>query len=237
MTIEGVHQGGIVDGYRPVRIVTDRGETHFRLYGGPEDWEMPNVDETIVDPSLSAASRFDAGVVWAPGAAGGWNSPARGLYDQVIGELSQRDIPSLRVLFRDSRNLLESSLDVLIGAAYLESLGIARIGLVGHSFGGAAVIQAAAQQCRVSTVVTLASQSSGAEAASDLGPDRSLLLLHGLGDEILPAWTSRQISNLSTARTRLITYPHANHSLDEVAPQARREVLNWLLSKLAPVGA
>lgn len=235
LTIEDIDQGTLGDeGFRPVRIITDRGDVEFRLYGGPQDWEMPDVEETMADPTAQKGlGRFDAGVIWAAGAIGGWHSPARGLYDRIIEELADRGLPSLRVRFRDSHDLLESTLDVLTGAAYLESLGLRRLGMVGHSFGGAVVIQAAAQQEAVRTVVALASQSSGAEAAGDLGAGRSLLLLHGLEDRILPPWAAHQINSLSTAKTRLITYPQADHNLDEVAPEVATEVMRWLMTHLA----
>lgn len=238
MTIHKVTQGeSNEDGFRSVSVLTDRGETQMRLFGGPEDWELPDVESAMQDPSLVGPSRFVAGVILVTGAVGGWHSPAKGLYDRLSESLAQHDIPTLRVRFRDAHDLLESALDVLSGAAYLEAMGIRRLGVVGHSFGGAAAIQAAAQQSLITSVVTLASQSAGAEAAADLGPDRSLLVLHGQADEILPAWTSHQINRISTARTRLITYPGASHNLDQASHAVHNETLNWILGTLGPCGA
>ena len=75
--------------------------------------------------------------------------------------------------------------DVLAGAKFLHSEGKVALGLVGHSFGGAVVIQAGTVLDWVKTVVTLATQSFGAEAVADLAAHASILLIHGADDQTL----------------------------------------------------
>jgi pimeloyl-ACP methyl ester carboxylesterase len=73
-----------------------------------------------------------------------------------LSEAYKKEINSLRVRFLYPTNLYESVLDVIEGIHLLEQQGIESVGLVGHSFGGAVVIQAGtASSDRVRTVVTL----------------------------------------------------------------------------------
>jgi poly(3-hydroxyalkanoate) synthetase len=73
-------------------------------------------------------------------------------------------------LFPLATDLCESVLDVIEGIHFLEQQGIESIGFLGHSFGGAVVIQATtaavSSSDTVRTVVTLTTQSYGAESVS-----------------------------------------------------------------------
>jgi pimeloyl-ACP methyl ester carboxylesterase len=129
--------------------------------------------------------------------------------------------------------LRESALDVLAGITFLEDEGVDAVGLVGHSFGGAVVIQAAANHARVRTIVTLGTQSHGTEPVADLGPRCSLLLVHGTLDRVLPASCSRDVYALAREPRQLRLLP-AGHALDEVADDVFELVRDWLLLKLCP---
>jgi pimeloyl-ACP methyl ester carboxylesterase len=113
----------------------------------------------------------------------------------------------------------------------LEGRGIERIGLVGHSFGGAVVIEAAARTPQVATVVALATQAYGTERADQLSP-RPLLLIHGVEDEILPAGSSRIVYERARAPKRIHLIEGARHVLDEAADEVHREVVGWLTHEL-----
>ncbi|MDQ3872372.1 MAG: dienelactone hydrolase family protein, partial [Thermoproteota archaeon] len=110
------------------------------------------------------------------------------------------------------------------------------VGLVGHSFGGAVVIQAAALASDVvSTVVTIATQSYGAtDAMAKLRNSRriSLLLIHGTDDNVLPVYCSEQIYQLAHEPKRLEVYRGAGHSLDEVSEEVYRLVNGWMVQHL-----
>src|SRR5207245_2753457 len=114
------------------------------------------------------------------------------------------------------RILQDAILDVRAGMAYLQSVGIEAVALVGHSLGGAVAIQAAAASSMARTVITLATQSYGTESVSDLASDCSLLLVHGTADESLPALCSQFIYQYAHMPKRLVLYEGAHHGLTEV---------------------
>jgi hypothetical protein len=147
--VDYVNLGEITnDGYTPVRLVTSRG-------GGGG-----------VDCRYYYTAGASNAVIWVGGVGGGWDTPAKGLYPHLCQKLIIKDINSLRVCFRYPTDLCESVLDVIEGIHFLERQGIESVGLVGHYFGGAVVIQAAAADASsntVRTVVTLSTQRYGAQ--------------------------------------------------------------------------
>ena len=211
MVIRSVEGEPSPEGYESVRLLTSRGPVLCRHYPVPQ------------------ARR---GAVWVGGVGGGWDTPAHGLYPRLCQELTARRIASLRVQFRHPTVLEESVLDVLAGVAYLEGLGVEAVALTGHSFGGAVVIQAAAASDVVRTVVTLATQSYGAAAVSELGSRCSTLLLHGTADTVLPAYCSEHVFALAQEPRRLILYDGAGHGLDEVAGEVHQVVGAWVVEQL-----
>jgi alpha-beta hydrolase superfamily lysophospholipase len=81
-----------------------------------------------------------------------------GLYLRLFSSLARIGIDGLRVRYRHPTDLLECVFDTLAGVAFLkEKCRTKAIRLVGHSFGGAVVIQAAVQASDiVSNIVILA---------------------------------------------------------------------------------
>jgi dienelactone hydrolase len=123
----------------------------------------------------------------------------------------------------------------------LEQQGIESVGLVGHSFGGAVVIQAAttttaASSDTVRTVVTLSTQSYGAEGISGLKQGSSILLIHGTDDKVLPPYCSSYVYNLANDPKEIIFYRGATHGLDEAAEQVHQMVHHWLVKHLKKDG-
>ncbi|MCU0569881.1 MAG: dienelactone hydrolase family protein [Oculatellaceae cyanobacterium Prado106] len=206
------------DSFYPVQLQTSRGRVQGRYY-----------------PVEGAR----LGAIWVGGAGGDWDAPARGLYAKLCHELASDrpletswGIASLWIRYRYPSQLEESVLDVLAGLTYLESRGVEAIALIGHSFGGAVVIQAAANALNVRTVVTLATQTFGTLPVFDLSPHCSILLLHGTEDTILPSDCSKTVYQVAQEPKRLVLYPGANHNLDEVAPDVHLEVRSWLFEQL-----
>lgn len=103
------------------------------------------------------------------GVEGSYDSPARGLYPRLASELVAEGVSVLRVRFRFPTVLDEAHHDVVAGVDHLTAAGVGRVALVGHSFGGAAVIAAAVDRPAVVAVCTLSTQSYGTEAATRLG--------------------------------------------------------------------
>jgi pimeloyl-ACP methyl ester carboxylesterase len=197
--------------YQPITLETHRGIVACRYFG--------------VRDSRSAA-------IWVGGVGGGWDTPARGLYPDLCRQLMDDGISSLRVRFRHPSNLKESTLDVLAGIDFLSSQHLDTLALVGHSFGGAVVIQATVAEPVVCTVVTLATQSYGADVVSRFPPETSILLIHGTDDRILSPENSEYVYRLAREPKRLILYPGAGHSLDKVAKEVHQVVRDWIISQL-----
>lgn len=210
--IERVEELGGEDGYERVRAHTLQGPIEMRLYRAP---------------GARAAALLVGGV------GGGFDSPARNLYARLGEELSKEGISVLRVCFRDPTHLAEATHDVLAGVSLLHRDGAQRVGLVGHSFGGAVVIAAAAAAPVVRTVVTLATQSYGTGCVPMLAP-RPILLIHGDADEVLPAACSLTVAANAGEPKEVVLLQGAGHGLDEAAADVHRRTADWLLRNLSP---
>ena len=211
MRLRGVDPAAPEEEYVPVTLNTSRGPVASRYY---------------------AAAGSRCGVVWVGGIGGGWDTPAAGLYPRLARELASAGVPSVRVRFHDPSALDEAVLDVLAGLEYLQTQGIADAGLVGHSFGGAVVIQAAAASPVAGTVVALATQSYGTDPVRSLGPRCSLLLMHGTDDAVLAPSNSERVYRLAREPKKLVLLQGAGHVLDEAADEVHRGVREWLLQQL-----
>lgn len=169
----------------------------------------------------------DTSILWVFGAGGGLGGPAGGLYTRLSERLQPEGVTSLELDYRRPGELMGCVLDVLVGIAWLESLGKDRIVLVGHSFGGAVVITAGAHSESVVAVAALSSQTAGTEAVGRLAP-RPALFLHGDADEILPPACSRDLFARASDPKELILYPDCRHGLDQCREALDRDLLHWL---------
>ncbi len=162
------------------------------------------------------------------GSGGGLGGPAGGVYDRLAERLSPEGLSSLELDYRRPGHLEPCVADVLAGIAWLQAMGKRRIVLVGHSFGGAVVVQSGAVSPAVIAVAALSSQTFGAtEAVADVSP-RPLLFIHGEADEVLPARCSRDLHRLAGHPKRLILYPDCRHGLDQCREALDRDLLEWL---------
>jgi hypothetical protein len=203
--------------YELVKLNTQRGEIVCRYY------------------SSNTHNPASVAVVYVTGVGGGWGTPAIGLYPRLCCSLAGIGIDGLRVRYRHPTDLLESVFDTLAGIAFLrEEHRIKAIGLVGHSFGGAVVIQAAVQASdMVSTLVTLATQSYGAAPAiSKLKQGTSALMIHGSDDKVLPVYCSEQVYRKAHEPKQIVLYKGASQGLDEVSEEVYELVYGWLVNSL-----
>src|SRR3990170_8540275 len=177
-------------------------------------------------------------VIWVGGTDGGFDGPADRIYATLAKDLLAEGVGSLRLHYRVLRvpgPLEECVFDVLAGVSFLSRPGAGRIGLVGHSFGGAVVITAAAPCSEVSAVVTLSTQSAGTALAPKVAP-RPLLLVHGEEDRRLPPACSRYVYDLAAEPKELVILPGARHSLRQRRQELRELLVRWLAEKLPPSG-
>lgn len=199
------------EGYHPVRLDTDMGVIETRHYPVP-------------------GAR--AAVIWMGGSAGGYDSPAHGLYPRLAKRLQPEGIAGLRVSYRNPTQLRDSVADVLAAMEFLRLTGIDKVGLVGHSLGGAVAAQAAGLTPEARALVVLAPQSHGAAAVAHLGNRCPVLVIHGAEDEILPPACGHNVFDLARHPKRLELIHGAGHCLDEAADQVETLVHDWLVENL-----
>jgi pimeloyl-ACP methyl ester carboxylesterase len=174
-------------------------------------------------------------VICVGGFDGGFEGPADGLFPALGEELAPHGIGVLRVDFRDRRApgiVADGASDVLAAIEELRRRGVTRIGLVGHSFGGAVMITVGASTPEVATVVTLSTQTAGVQDTPKLAP-RPLLIIHGLEDIRLSPDCSRYVYALAGEPKRLVLLPGARHSLRQSAGEVKALVRDWLVEHLA----
>jgi pimeloyl-ACP methyl ester carboxylesterase len=219
ISLLGVDRAPVALGVEEIAIRTDRGNiTGYFHPAGPD------------------ATPGAAAVIWVGGAGGGIEGPASGLYRILAERLVPQEISSLRLHYRHPNVLRDCITDVLVALAWLEDIGgVRRAVLVGHSFGGAVVIDAGALSPIVKGVIALASQTYGADLVGELSP-RSLLLVHGDADSVLPDTCSRRLYAAARDPRHLVIYPGAGHGLDECAPALYALVHDYIVRELAPLG-
>ena len=201
----------------------------------PEHLELPSergpVPCTFHAPSDSPA----AAVIMVGGGDGGLDGPADALYPDLSEDLRARGISALRVDFRIHQfpgDVDEAVHDVRVGIAFLVEQGIERVGLLGHSFGGAVMIEAGVRERVVASVATLATQTAGAQRVGELAAV-PLLLIHGLDDIRLSPDCSRILYGMAGEPKRIELLEGARHSLRQSREEVRSMLLDWFADTLA----
>jgi hypothetical protein len=170
-------------------------------------------------------------VVMVSGASGGVVGPS-GAYPALAGRLQAAGIAALRLGYRTPTNLNECVYDLDAGLDELRRRGVKRFALVGWSFGGAVVISSGVAHSDVVGVATLASQTAGTAAVSRLAP-RSLLLLHGTADQVLPDWCSRYLYEEADEPKRLILFEDDGHEFSRSHAEVVATLFDWAVGLLA----
>lgn len=212
ISLLGAERGTASDESDELRLLTDRGPISCRFH-----------------PAVFG----DAAVLWVFGAGGGLAGPAGGVYQRLGQRLRGNGIASLELAYRRPADLVECVLDAVAGLAWLEGQGRTRLLLVGHSFGGAVVLNAAGSSAAVIGVAALSSQTAGIGDVAGLSP-RRLLFAHGEADEVLPAACSRRLYAMAAEPKKLILYPGCRHGLDQCRDQLDRDLTRWIGSCFGP---
>lgn len=186
-----------------------------------------------IDYAYYRAEGTDKGVIMVTGVGGGFDSPADSLYPRLSADLKDEGISALRIKFRDPKDLAEALIDVLVGLEFLESENVRTFGLIGHSFGGAVIVQAAYNNKKVKTIVMLSTQGRGIDPISFLPKDTSVFLIHGEEDEAISPDVSVLAYNMAHEPKRIEVYDaSAGHELDEVSEEIYVEVKDWIIKYL-----
>lgn len=173
------------------------------------------------------ADGCETAVVMGGGAMGGLLGGA-GLYHELGTQLAANDIAASSVGWRRPNDLDACTHDMLAVMQLMASRGARRFVTIGHSFGGAIAIRAAASvpATLVPGVVTLATQSAGCEPAETLS-DRDLLFFHGDKDRILPHFSSEMVQMLA-GTGELIILPGEDHLLGGAKTIIADRLLDWI---------
>jgi alpha/beta superfamily hydrolase len=186
-----------------------------------------------IDCAYYKAEGANKGVIMVTGVSGGFDTPADSLYPRLSADLKKTGISSVRVKFRNSKDLAEALIDVLVGIEFLKSENVGIIGLIGHSFGGAVVVQATFNSKNVKTIVMLSTQGFGIDPISFLPEDTSVFLIHGEEDEVISPDVSVFTYDLAHEPKRIEIYDSkAGHELDNVADEVYVEIKDWIIKYL-----
>ncbi len=175
-------------------------------------------------------------VIWSASGRPGTSNPRRpSVYASLAQELTQEGITSLRLFFRTSGGepgpFQECVLDILGGVSFLKGIGAAKICVVGHSFSAAVVIKAATLSPKIDAVVAIASQLYGTYEVEQIAP-RPLLLVHGLGDDVLDHLSSRMIYDKAGEPKEAIYVEGAGHSFREKPEEIKDILRRWLTEQM-----
>jgi dipeptidyl aminopeptidase/acylaminoacyl peptidase len=121
--------------------------------------------------------------------------------------------------------------DTKQAAKWLVSQGYEKILIVGHSFGGAVAIEAAAQNTNIRGVIGLASQTAGAMNIASL-VDTPVLLIHGDADTRLPVTCSIMLYEMTSTPCQLAILESGTHSLRQVSKEATGLIFDFVKSQI-----
>jgi len=180
-------------------------------------WQMAEINE------------LHTAVLFIGGADGGFMGPS-----DIYEILSELFIPlQIGVLQIDYRihqfpNDVEQGVyDTQQATKWLISQGYEKVLVVGHSFGGAVAIEAAAQNHNIRGIVGLASQTAGAMNIVSL-VDTPVLLIHGDSDTRLPVTCSIMLYEMTSTPCQLAILEGGTHSLRQVSEPATKLIFDFV---------
>lgn len=114
---------------------------------------------------------------------------------------------------------------------FLRHIGYERIIIVGHSFSGAVAISAGQNNDSIIGVITLASQTLGAQTVSHVSP-RPILIIHGLDDQTLGPHCGEQIYSWASHPKELVLIEGATHRLWDRRDILEPLLVDWITEKM-----
>jgi alpha/beta superfamily hydrolase len=178
---------------------------------------------------MHAAENASRAILCVCGAIGGFDGPAM-LYPRLGLKMPRSGVAVVRMNYRQPNEFDECVLDTLATLNFLKGVGHQRAALIGHSFGGAVVINAGTLTPIVSTVVAVSSQLAGAHVVGELAP-KPLLLIHGTGDTVLSDECSRMLYQRAGEPKMLKLFEGADHRLSNHGDELFSLVQGWIESR------
>ncbi|MDB6055520.1 MAG: phospholipase [Verrucomicrobiales bacterium] len=166
-------------------------------------------------------------VLLVSGSSGGLDGPAARIYRSICEILPSIKVACLRLDYRFPSQFESCVKDAKVGIEFLVREKCPKIILVGHSFGGAVVISAAAAKTAVTGVISLATQTYGTDPVARISP-RPILLLHGTDDKVLSDECSREVFRNAKDPRELKLYLGAGHEFNEVRDELLKDVTRWV---------
>jgi alpha/beta superfamily hydrolase len=208
MRILGVDPGDEVAGARKLFLHTTRGD-------------IPVI--------VHLAENATRAILCVCGAVGGFDGPAM-LYPRLGLVMPPTGFSVARMNYRQLNDFDECVLDALATLSFLKGIGHQQIALIGHSFGGAVVINAGTLSPLVTTVVAVSSQLAGAHVVGELVP-KPLLLIHGKADTILRDECSRMLYERAGEPKMLKLFEGADHRLSNCGDELFTLIRDWIESR------
>lgn len=182
--------------------------------------------------SADGGGGAEAAVIMGGGAMGGLLGGG-GLYHRLGAAMQDQGVAAVSVGWRQPNNLDLCTHDMIAAMQLVAERGPRRFVTIGHSFGGAVAIRAAAAlpAAMVPGVVTLATQSAGCEPVEELS-ERQLLFIHGTNDSILPHHASEMVRMLAGAG-ELVLLEGEDHLLAGAIDVIMEKLDAWIPACLA----
>ena len=191
-------------------------------HGGADNLAF-DTNDGVIRARHHAGDEGNPAILWVFGSRGGFGGPAGGVYERLARKLTPRFFASLQLDYRYPGDLQACTLDVLAGIECLATVGHDRIVLVGHSFGGGVVINAAALSDKVIGVVALS-----ADSAANAPVRRPFLLSLGSNDKVAESY-SRKLQAMAAGPVDLKIYADCGHGFDECQDKLDRDLTDWLI--------
>ncbi|MNS51454.1 Alpha/beta hydrolase family protein [compost metagenome] len=199
--------------YSGLLLDTSEGTIEARLYQPTTQLETPTA------------------IVWLGDDAGGFDSPADGLYDRLAERFQALGVASLRVQYRNPADHAASGLDALVSTFLLTQQGFGRIVVVGHGQGALGAVQAGLSFPAVAAVAVMAPDATALEGIEGLAP-KPLLIMHGTADAVTPTQVARDMLARAAEPKRIYYYQGADHQLTQAADVVTDELSDWLKEQL-----
>jgi alpha-beta hydrolase superfamily lysophospholipase len=183
----------------------------------------------VIPLVLHQAEKASRAVLCVCGAIGGFDGPAM-LYPRLGLVMPKAGFAVARMNYRRPNEFDECVMDTLGTLSFLKGMGHDRTALVGHSFGGAVVINTGTLSPLVTTVVAISSQLAGAQVVGELAP-KPVLLVHGTADTILPDECSRMLYQRAGEPKMLKLFDDADHRLTSRGDELLELVRGWIESR------